>query len=133
MRAARSRHRRAGGEADRLRPAVGADRLIDAAGARGRILQVGHLERFNPAVMALRKMRATLPLFFEIHRMSVFSPRSLDVDVVLDLMIHDMDIVLALAGRMPEEIRAAGISILSAEGGYRQRTPGSFRTVAWPT
>jgi predicted dehydrogenase len=55
----------------------------------------------------------TLPLFFEVHRLSLFSPRSLDVDVVLDLMIHDLDIVLDLAGTMPEEIRAAGISILS--------------------
>jgi predicted dehydrogenase len=89
-----------------------ADRLIDAAARRGRILQVGHLERFNPAVIALER-RATLPLFFEIHRMNLFSPRSLDVDVVLDLMIHDVDIVLALAQAEPQEIRAAGIHILS--------------------
>jgi predicted dehydrogenase len=89
-----------------------ADRLLAAAAATGRILQVGHLERFNPAVTALEK-RVTLPLFFEIHRMSVFSPRSLDIDVVLDLMIHDIDIVLALVGSEPEEIRAAGISVLS--------------------
>ena len=73
-----------------------ADRLVDAADRRNRILQVGHLERFNPAVIALERA-ATLPLFFEIHRMSVFTLRSLDVDVVLDLMIHDLDIVLALA------------------------------------
>jgi predicted dehydrogenase len=60
-------------------------------------------------------MRAcvTVPLFFEIHRLSLFTPRSLDVDVVLDLMIHDLDIVLSLTGVMPEEVRAAGISILS--------------------
>jgi predicted dehydrogenase len=89
-----------------------ADRLIDTADRNGRILQVGHLERFNPAVIALEQ-RATLPLFFEIHRMNLFSPRSLDVDVVLDLMIHDVDIVLSLAKAEPEEIRAAGISILS--------------------
>ncbi len=89
-----------------------ADRLVDAATRNGRILQVGHLERFNPAVIALEKA-ATLPLFFEIHRMSVFTPRSLDVDVVLDLMIHDLDIVLALARAELKEIRAAGISILS--------------------
>jgi predicted dehydrogenase len=91
-----------------------ASRLVDSAARHGRILQVGHLERFNPAVAALRKMVRN-PLFFEIHRLSLFSPRSLDVDVVLDLMIHDLDIVLALTGRMPEEIRAAGISILSSK------------------
>ena len=89
-----------------------ADRLVAAAARHGRILQVGHLERFNPAVIELEK-RATLPLFFEIHRLNIFSPRSLDVDVVLDLMIHDVDIVLALARASPQEIRAAGIRILS--------------------
>jgi predicted dehydrogenase len=89
-----------------------AGRLIDAAARHGRILQVGHLERFNPAVIELER-RATLPLFFEIHRMNLFSPRSLDVDVVLDLMIHDVDIVLGLARAEPQEIRAAGIHILS--------------------
>jgi predicted dehydrogenase len=86
--------------------------LIESAEHNGRILQVGHLERFNPAVLELEK-RATLPLFFEIHRMNMFSPRSLDVDVVLDLMIHDVDIVLSLARAEPAEIRAAGVSILS--------------------
>ncbi len=80
--------------------------------ATSRIVQVGHLEQFNPAVLALRKM-VTIPLFFEVHRLSLFTPRSLDVDVVLDLMIHDIDILLALTGKLPEEIRAAGISILS--------------------
>jgi predicted dehydrogenase len=89
-----------------------ARRLVDTAAEHERILQVGHLERFNPAVAALKKI-TSIPLFFEIHRLSLFSPRSLDVDVVLDLMIHDLDIVLDLAGAMPEEIRAAGISILS--------------------
>ncbi|HEX4595842.1 MAG TPA: Gfo/Idh/MocA family oxidoreductase [Bryobacteraceae bacterium] len=89
-----------------------ARRLVDTAARSGRILQVGHLERLNPAIAALKKM-VTLPLFFEVHRLSLFSPRSLDVDVVLDLMIHDLDIVLDLVGVMPEEIRAAGISILS--------------------
>jgi predicted dehydrogenase len=91
-----------------------ADRLLEAADRGGRILQVGHLERFNPAVIALEQ-RATLPLFFEVHRMNLFSPRCLDVDVVLDLMIHDVDVVLALAKAEPEEIRAAGISILSSK------------------
>jgi predicted dehydrogenase len=89
-----------------------ARRLVETAARHNRILQVGHLERFNPGVAALKNI-ATLPLFFEIHRLSLFSPRSLDVDVVLDLMIHDLDIVLDLVGKMPEEIRAAGITILS--------------------
>jgi len=89
-----------------------AGRMVEAADRHRRILQVGHLERFNPAVVELER-RATLPLFFEIHRLNLFSPRSLDVDVVLDLMIHDIDIVLALAQAEPAEIRAAGIRILS--------------------
>ena len=91
-----------------------ADRLVRGAEKSGRVLQVGHLERFNPAVSELER-RITLPLFFEIHRMNLFSPRSLDVDVVLDLMIHDVDIVLALTGTEPAEIRAAGVSILSSK------------------
>ncbi|MBX5496332.1 MAG: Gfo/Idh/MocA family oxidoreductase [Bryobacteraceae bacterium] len=91
-----------------------ARRLVDTAEAHGRILQVGHLERFNPAVAALREI-VDAPLFFEIHRLSIFTPRSLDVDVVLDLMIHDLDIVLSLVKAEPEEIRAAGISILSSK------------------
>ncbi|HKW96505.1 MAG TPA: Gfo/Idh/MocA family oxidoreductase [Bryobacteraceae bacterium] len=91
-----------------------ADRLIQTAERTRRILQVGHLERFNPAVMAL-ETAATLPLFFEIHRLSVFSPRSLDVDVVLDLMIHDLDILLSLVPAEITEIRAAGISILTGK------------------
>ena len=86
--------------------------LVEAAARHRRILQAGHLERFNPAVIALAAAIGK-PLFFEIHRLSEFSPRSLDVDVVLDLMIHDVDIVLALTGERPAEIRAAGIRILS--------------------
>jgi predicted dehydrogenase len=88
------------------------ERLTRLAADHGRILQVGHLERFNPAIAALTRV-VTLPLFFEVHRLSVFTPRSLDVDVVLDLMIHDLDIVLSLTGQSPSEIRAAGISVLS--------------------
>jgi predicted dehydrogenase len=92
----------------------GAKALVETAGRHGKILQVGHLERFNPAILALEAVMTT-PLFFEVHRLSEFSPRSLDVDVVLDLMIHDLDILLALTGHKPEEIRAAGISILSSK------------------
>jgi predicted dehydrogenase len=88
------------------------ERLTRLADENGQILQVGHLERFNPAVVKLEN-ECTLPLFFEVHRLSVFTPRSLDIDVVLDLMIHDLDIVLSLTGEMPREIRAAGISVLS--------------------
>ena len=88
------------------------ERLTELAESKGRILQVGHLERFNPAVLALQH-KITVPLFFEIHRLSVFSPRSLDVDVVLDLMIHDLDIVLSITEQEPGEIHAAGISVLS--------------------
>jgi len=79
---------------------------------RGRSLQVGHLERFNPAVTALERA-LTVPLFFEVHRLSTFTPRSLDIDVVLDLMIHDLDIILDLVGEIPCEVRAAGLKILS--------------------
>ncbi len=88
--------------------------LVETAERHGKILQVGHLERFNPAILALESV-ITTPLFFEVHRLSEFSPRSLDVDVVLDLMIHDLDILLSLTRHKPEEIRAAGISILSAK------------------
>jgi predicted dehydrogenase len=86
--------------------------LVETATRHNRILQIGHLERFNPAIIALAAAIGK-PLFFEIHRLSVFSPRCLDVDVVLDLMIHDVDIILALTGERPQEIRAAGIRILS--------------------
>ncbi|MEO8053042.1 MAG: Gfo/Idh/MocA family oxidoreductase [Acidobacteriota bacterium] len=86
--------------------------LVDSAQRNQRILQIGHLERFNPAVIALAAAIGK-PLFFEIHRLSEFSPRCLDVDVVLDLMIHDVDIILALTGERPQEIRAAGVRILS--------------------
>jgi predicted dehydrogenase len=84
----------------------------DRAARGGRILQPGHLERFNPAVLAIEpKLRR--PMFFEAHRLSVFSPRSLDVDVVLDLMIHDLDIVLTFANSPVREVRAVGLPILS--------------------
>ena len=97
----------------------GAQQLIDAAATRGCILQVGHLERFNPAVIELER-RATLPLFFEVHRMNLFSPRSLDVDVVLDLMIHDVDIVLALAKAATRRDPRGGNPRAIGKGGYSQ-------------
>ncbi|MBI1354787.1 MAG: gfo/Idh/MocA family oxidoreductase [Acidobacteria bacterium] len=91
-----------------------ADRLIAAAEAGGRILQVGHLERFNPIVQEAFRI-AELPLFFEVHRLSTFSPRSLDVDVLLDLMIHDLDILLSLVHSEIDRIEASGIPILSEQ------------------
>jgi predicted dehydrogenase len=89
-----------------------ADRILDAARRHGRIIQAGHLERFNPAVTAA-KQNLNKPMFFESHRLSVFTPRSLDVDVVLDLMIHDLDIVLSLVDSEVREIRAVGLPVLS--------------------
>ena len=89
-----------------------ADSLIAAAERGGRILQPGHLERFNPAVLAV-ETRLRRPMFFEAHRLSIFTPRALDVDVVLDLMIHDLDIVLRFANSPVREVRAVGLPILS--------------------
>jgi len=89
-----------------------ADELIALAAKSGRIAQAGHLERFNPAVRAALPL-ITKPMFFEVHRLSVFTPRSLDVDVVLDLMIHDLDAVLSLVNSPIAEVRAAGLPILS--------------------
>ncbi len=90
------------------------DELIRVAKQLGRIGQVGHLERFNPAVRATLPV-ITRPMFFEVHRLSVFTPRSLDVDVVLDLMIHDLDIVLSFVNSQVREIRAVGLPILSGK------------------
>ncbi|MGH9475993.1 MAG: Gfo/Idh/MocA family oxidoreductase [Terriglobales bacterium] len=89
-----------------------ADRMIAAAHALGRILMVGHLERFNPAVLQVRP-HLTLPLFFEVHRMSMFTPRSLDVDVLLDLMIHDLDLVLSFVAAPVSDLQAVGLAVLS--------------------
>ena len=91
-----------------------ADALLAASAEHGRILQVGHLERFNPAVTAAAPL-VHRPMFFESHRLSIFTPRSLDVDVVLDLMIHDLDIVLTLAASPVREVRAVGLPVLSAK------------------
>jgi predicted dehydrogenase len=89
-----------------------AEELIRVAAKQNRVAQVGHLERFNPAVRATEAL-ITRPMFFEVHRLSPFSPRSLDVDVVLDLMIHDLDVVLAFVNSPIKEIRAVGLPILS--------------------
>lgn len=88
-----------------------ADELVKLAAAQGRILQVGHLERFNPAVEELVR-RVKTPLFIEVNRIAPFKARATDVDVALDLMIHDLDIILALVGQEPCEIRAVGVPVL---------------------
>jgi predicted dehydrogenase len=89
-----------------------AQELVQLAKQRGRCLQVGHSERFNP-VMALMRPYIGRPVFIECHRLSSFSERGTDVDVVLDLMIHDLDLVLSLSPGPVEEVRAAGVAVLS--------------------
>jgi predicted dehydrogenase len=88
-----------------------ADELIAIASAKQLILQVGHLERFNPAILALDKQEK--PLFIEAHRLAPFNPRANDVSVVLDLMIHDIDIILALVDSEVERIDASGTAVLT--------------------
>src|SRR6202048_3035642 len=89
-----------------------ADALLKAAKRNERILQVGHVERFNPAVIAVESI-VNRPLFFEVHRLGVFTARSLDVDVIYDLMIHDLDILLALVKEPVTEVKAVGIPVLT--------------------
>src|SRR6202165_2558363 len=89
-----------------------ADLLIAAAARRQRILQVGHLERFNPGIVAVWPV-VNRPLYFEVHRLGVFTPRSLDIDVVYDVMIHDLDILLALLGEEVTDVKAVGIPVVS--------------------
>ncbi|WP_350449055.1 Gfo/Idh/MocA family protein [Paracidobacterium acidisoli] len=91
-----------------------ANRLIELAQQHGRILQVGQLERFNPAITAIEPYLDN-PMFFEVHRLSVFSPRSLDVDVVLDLMIHDLDIVLTFTQSPIRHLHAVGLPVVSGK------------------
>lgn len=89
-----------------------AGRLIASAQRSGRILQIGHVERFNPAVAAAQKI-VSRPMFFEVHRLGVFTPRSLDIDVVYDVMIHDLDILLALVDAPVVDLKAVGIPVIT--------------------
>jgi predicted dehydrogenase len=89
-----------------------ADRLIASAKRAGRILQVGQVERFNPAVAAAQKI-VQRPLFFEVHRLGIFTPRSLDIDVIYDVMIHDLDLLLALVNTPVVDLRAVGIPVIT--------------------
>ena len=89
------------------------DAMIAAAKRADRVLQVGQVERFNPALLAARPF-ISRPKFIEGHRMAAFQPRSLDIDVVGDLMIHDIDAVLHLTGQTPEQLSAVGVAVLSS-------------------
>ena len=89
-----------------------ADVLIAAANLAGVVLAVGHSERFNPAVAAARPY-LTDPRFIEVHRLGTFSDRSLDIDVVLDLMIHDLDLILSLVPSEVEGVEAVGVPVLT--------------------
>jgi len=89
-----------------------ADELIAAARRNKRILQVGHVERFNAAVAAAQKI-VSRPMFFEIHRLGIFTPRSLDIDVVYDVMIHDLDILLSLVNSPVADLKAVGIPVMT--------------------
>lgn len=89
-----------------------ADALLAAAARAGRVLQVGQVERFNPALIAARP-HVRSPKFIEAHRLAQFQPRSLDIDVVFDLMIHDLDVVLDCVGASPEQVSAVGVAVLS--------------------
>jgi predicted dehydrogenase len=89
-----------------------ADELIGAARRSGRVLQIGHVERFNPAVVAVQQI-VSEPMFFEVHRLGIFTPRSLDIDVVYDLMIHDLDILLSLVNVPVTDLRAVGIPVIT--------------------
>src|SRR5260370_27657921 len=91
-----------------------ADELIRVAQANQRIAEAGDLERFNPAVRATVPL-LNRPMFFEVHRLSIFTPRSLDVDVVLDLMIHDIDVVLAFVNSPLKDVRAVGLPVVTSK------------------
>ncbi len=89
-----------------------ADELIRLAESKDLIIQVGHIERFNPAVVSVKE-RVDRPLFIESHRLSIYNERGTDVSVVLDLMIHDIDIILNFAGSRVKAIHATGIPVVS--------------------
>ncbi|MGB7309866.1 MAG: Gfo/Idh/MocA family oxidoreductase [Candidatus Acidiferrales bacterium] len=107
-----------------------ADQLIAAAKRSARILQVGHVERFNPAVAAAQSI-VSRPMFFEVHRLGIFTSRSLDIDVVYDVMIHDLDILLALVDAPVVDLKAVGIPVITDKVDIAQaRVEFSTGTVA---
>ena len=105
-----------------------ADELLAAARASGATLAVGHTERYNPAVAAVMPL-VTSPRFIEVHRLGVFPERSLDIDVVFDLMIHDLDVILSLVRSDVVSIEAVGVPVLTPKLRHRQR-PAALRVAA---
>ncbi len=93
---------------------IEAENLIQLSNEKGRILQVGHIERFNPAIVALNDLELK-PMFIESHRLASFNPRGTDVAVVLDLMIHDIDIILHLVKNSVTNIDASGVAVVTDE------------------
>ncbi|UCE89044.1 MAG: Gfo/Idh/MocA family oxidoreductase [Pseudomonadota bacterium] len=91
-----------------------AQELVELADKQARVLQIGHLERFNPAVLALADI-LDRPLFIESHRVAPFNPRGADVNVILDLMIHDIDLILDMVGEAPTRIDVSGVPVLSSD------------------
>ncbi len=89
-----------------------AQELVQLAKSKGRVFQVGHLERFNPAILAVRE-QITRPLFIESERLAMFKPRGTDVNVVLDLMIHDIDLILSLVRSEISDVRSSGFAVLT--------------------
>jgi predicted dehydrogenase len=89
-----------------------ADRLLAAASGRGSLLATGHTERFNPAVAAARPLVSS-PRFVEVHRLGTFPERSLDIDVIFDLMIHDLDVLLSVVGSEVAAVEAVGVNVLT--------------------
>lgn len=89
-----------------------AEELNNMAKAKGLKLQIGHVERFNPAFIAVKEY-INMPMFAEVHRLSTFNPRGTDVDVILDLMIHDLDIILYFMGELPVKVEAVGVPVIT--------------------
>jgi predicted dehydrogenase len=89
-----------------------ADRLVEAAAHSGAVLAIGHTERFNPAVVAALPL-VSAPRFIEVHRLGTFPERSLDIDVIFDLMIHDLDLLLSVVGSEVTSVEAVGVNVLT--------------------
>ena len=107
-------------------------RIVDVRRRLNVPLQVGHIERFNPAIRAMARLNIQ-PRFIEVTRISPMTFRSIDVGVVLDMMIHDIDIILRLAGSPVARIDAIGVSVIGDRRGHLQCPADASRTAAWQT